>query len=220
MNYELGARGTVGRLTYSVAGFVGRVKDAIVQYSEVSGRGYFTNAGRLNNDGIELGLSGRVAESLRLFGNWTYANYRYDRYRIVSGATVDTLDGKRLPGVPRAFIRLGLRAGPVRGFALDVDHTMSSAVFADDQNTIYVSGWGAKQRPSDLPGIGSGVTNARLSWDGQAGGAWVRPFVGVNNLWDRNYISALTINGAFGRVFETAPGRNWYVGGEIGWAAR
>lgn len=220
VNYELGVRGVAGPVSYSVAGFIGRVKDAIVQFSEVSGRGYFTNAGRLNNDGIELGISARVAEPLRLFGNWTYANYRYDKYRIVSGAAVDTLDGKRLPGVPKAFIRLGLRAGPVRGFALDLDHTMSSAVFADDGNTIYVSGWGAKQGTGDIPGIGSGVTNLRLSWEGTTGGAWIRPFIGINNLSDRNYVSALTINGAFGRVFEPAPGRNYYVGGEIGWAAR
>ncbi|MBK7349136.1 MAG: TonB-dependent receptor [Gemmatimonadetes bacterium] len=220
VNYELGARGVAGRFTYSVAGFVGRVKDAIVQFSEVSGRGYFTNAGRLKNDGIELGVSARVAEPLRVFGNWTYANYRYDTYRIVSGATVDTLDGKRLPGVPKAFIRLGLRAGPIRGFALDLDHTMSSSLFADDKNTIYVSGWGAKPSTGDIPGIGSGVTNLRLSWEGTSGGAWIRPFIGINNLGDRTYVSALTINGAFGRVFEPAPGRNYYVGGEIGWAAR
>ncbi|MBK7783765.1 MAG: TonB-dependent receptor [Gemmatimonadetes bacterium] len=220
VNYELGARGVAGRFTYSVAGFVGRVKDAIVQFSEVSGRGYFTNAGRLKNDGIELGVSARVAEPLRVFGNWTYANYRYDTYRIVTGATVDTLDGKRLPGVPKAFIRLGLRAGPIRGFALDLDHTMSSSLFADDKNTIYVSGWGAKPSTGDIPGIGSGVTNLRLSWEGTSGGAWIRPFIGINNLGDRTYVSALTINGAFGRVFEPAPGRNYYVGAEIGWAAR
>ena len=220
VNYEVGARGVAGRFTYSVAGFVGRVRDAIVQFSEVSGRGYFTNAGRLKNDGIELGVSARVAEPLRLFGNWTYANYRYDRYRVVTGATVDTLDGKRLPGVPKAFIRLGLRAGPVRGFALDLDHTMSSSIFADDKNTIYVSGWGAKPKSGNIPGIGSGVTNVRLSWEGTTGGAWIRPFIGINNLGDREYVSALTINGAFVRVFEPAPGRNYYIGGEIGWAAR
>jgi len=220
VNYEAGARGTVGPLTYSVAGFLGRVKNAIVQYREVTGRGYFANAGRLKNDGIELGLNARVADQLSLFGNWTYANYRYDVYRSVNGAVVDTLDGKRLPGVPKAFIRLGLRAGPVRGVSLDIDHTMSSSVFADDKNTIYVNGWGKANPKTAITGVGLGVTNARISWEGRSGGAWIRPFIGVNNLWDRTYVSALTLNGAFGRVFETAPGRNYYIGGEIGWAAQ
>ncbi len=221
VNYELGARGVVGPVTYTVAGFLARIKDAIVPFTELTGRSLFTNAGRLKNDGIELGLSARVHPQLRVFGNWTYANYRFDRYRVqrLVGTTtvIDTLDGKRLAGVPKAFIRLGLRAGPVRGFSLDVDHTMSSSVFADDANTVYVNGWG-KRGPGDINGVGLGVTNARVSWEGTSGGAWIRPFLGVNNLWDRSYVGSLTINGAFGRVFEPAPGRNWYLGGEIGWA--
>lgn len=219
VNYELGLRGTLGPVSYSAAGFLGRVRDAIVQYSEVSGRGYFTNAGRVKNDGVELGASGRVTDRLRLFANYTWANYRYDRYRIVSGTTVDTLDGKRVPGVPKAFIRLGFRAGPVYGAALDLDHTMASSIFADDRNTLYLNGWGSGGR-GVINGVGLGVTNLRLSWEGRAGGAWLAPFLGVNNLWDRTYVSALTINGINGRVFEPAPGRNWYVGAEIGWAAR
>ncbi len=219
VNYEVGARGVLGPVTYSVAGFIGRVRNAIVQYREVSGRGYFANAGRLKNDGIELGLSTRLADQLRLFTAYTYSNFRYGQYRIVNGATTDTLDGKQLPGIPKAFIRVGLRAGPVRGVTLDVDHTMSAAVFADDKNTLYVNGWG-KGNATTLNGIGLGVTNLRLSWEGSNGSAWFRPFLGVNNLWDRTYISSLTVNGTFGRVFETAPGRNYYLGGEIGWAAR
>jgi iron complex outermembrane recepter protein len=221
VNYEIGARGVVGPVTYSVAGFLARIKDAIVPFTELTGRSLFTNAGRLKNDGIEFGISARVAEQLRLFGNWTYANYRFDEYRVQrvvnNVAVVDTLDGKRLAGVPKAFIRLGLRAGPVRGLFLDVDHTMSSSVFADDANAVYVNGWG-KNDPGGINGIGLGVTNVRVSWQGTKGGAFIRPFVGINNLWDRSYVGSLTINGTFGRVFEPAPGRNYYVGGEIGWA--
>ena len=221
VNYELGARGVVGPVTYSVAGFLGRIRNAIVPFTELTGRSLFTNAGRLKNDGIELGVSAQVDRQLTVFGNWTYSNYRFDRYRVqrLVGTTpvVDTLDGKRLAGVPKAFIRLGLRAGPVRGFSLDLDHTISSSVFADDANSVYVAGWG-KRAPNDLKGVGSGVTNARISWQGASGGAWIRPFLGVNNLWDRSYVGSLTINGTFSRVFEPAPGRNWYLGGEIGWA--
>ena len=112
-----------------------------------------------------------------------------------------------------------MRAGPVQGVSFYIDHTMSSSVFADDKNTIYVNGWGKADPKTAITGVGLGVTNARISWEGRSGGAWIRPFIGVNNLWDRTYVSALTLNGAFGRVFETAPGRNWYIGGEIGWAA-
>ena len=96
---------------------------------------------------------------------------------------------------------------------------MSSSIYADDRNTLYLNGWG-RGTPTVINGVGLGVTNLRLSWEGRSGGAWLQPFVGVNNLWNRDYVSALTINGVGGRVFETAPARNWYLGGEIGWAAR
>lgn len=221
MNYEVGARGTLAGVTYSVAGYVSRVTDAIVQYREVSGRGYFTNAGKVKNDGLELGLSGRATRWLTLFGNYTYSNFRFGRYRIVNqqAGTVDTLDNNQVPGVPKGFVRLGLRAGPVRGVALDVDHTMATSMFADDLNTLYVAGLGGA-KGTEIDGLGRGVTNVRISWEGRAGGAWLRPFLGINNLFDRDYVGSFTVNGTFGRVFETAPGRNYYLGGEIGWAAR
>jgi iron complex outermembrane receptor protein len=219
MNWEIGARGRVGIFTYSISGFLARVHDAIVQYQEVGGRAYFTNVGRLHNDGIELGLSGTPVRGLRLFTSYTYANYKYAEYRIVRGPTVDTLDGKRVPGVPRFFLRLGLRTGPVRGFVFDVDHTMAGSMYADDRNTQEVAGLGSAPSGT-IRGFGNGVTDVRLSWSGTSGGAFIQPFLAVNNLWDRSYVVAVTVNGTVGRVYEPAAGRNFFIGAEIGWAAR
>jgi iron complex outermembrane receptor protein len=152
-----------------------------------------------------------------LFGSYTWSHYRFADYKIVNGTAVDTLDGHTLPGVPEAFIRLGLRAGPIKGFYLDLDHSMASSIFADDQNTIYVNGWG-KAGPNVVDGVGLGVTNLRVTWQGRAGAFALSPFAAINNLWDRQYVGSLTINGAVGRVFEPAPGRNAYLGMEVGWA--
>jgi iron complex outermembrane receptor protein len=219
VSYEAGVRGTAGPVTYSAAGFLIRISDAIVQYREVSGRAYFTNAGKVHNDGLEFGLEGRVTRDLRLFGNYTWSHFRFQEYRIANGTAVDTLDGNSLPGVPEGFVRLGLRAGPLRGWTLDLDHTMATSLWADDANTQLVDGVKQSSNPT-AQGLGTGVTNLRISWEGRVGGAWVQPFLGVNNLWDRTYVGSLTLNGALGRVYETAPGRNFYVGGEVGWAAK
>jgi iron complex outermembrane recepter protein len=218
-NYEIGARGRMRGITWSVAGFLSRVSDAIVAYREQSGRAYFTNAAKLHNDGLELGVSGSPIRRLRLFATYTYARYEYADYKSVNqqAGTVDTLDGKRVPGVPRFFARLGVRAGPVRGVVLDIDHTMAGSMYADDANTQEVAGWG-KTASNTIVGLGKGVTNLRLSWEGRSGGAHLQPFLGLNNLWDKHYVGAVTVNGTFGRVYETAPGRNYYVGAEIGWA--
>jgi hypothetical protein len=59
---------------------------------------------------------------------------------------------------------------------------------------------------------------------GQLGRAVSRPFVAVNNLFDKRYVGSVTING-FDRVanaprgIEPAPGINVYAGAEVGWRA-
>ncbi len=206
VNYEVGARGRVShRLTYSAAFFLGRVRDAIVQVEEVGGRAFFRNAGRTHNDGAEFGLSLSPVPAVTLIGSYTYAHYRFADYKVVSGETVDTLDGNRLPGVPEHFWRIGLRGGLPYGFYVDGDHTISTSVAANDANTLFADAWGA------------GVTNLRLGWDGPVGAVQIAPFIGINNLWDRRYVASVTLNGAGGRVFEPAPRRILYIGTEIGY---
>ena len=212
-NYEIGVRGRVGRqVEYSASGFITRVSDAIVQFSEVGGRAFFRNAGKTHNDGVELGLSVSPIPQVRLTGAYTYANYTFADYSFLAGTETVTLDGNRLPGVPRHFARFGLRSEPGYGFAVDVDHTLSSSIFSDDANSVegQVGDWGA------------GVTNLRVSWSGETRRAVIRPFVGVNNLFDKAYVGSVTINGFdrvvnAPRVLEPAPGINVYVGAELGW---
>ena len=203
VNYEIGARGQpVPSVSYSVALFLGRVSDAIVQGPEVGGRAFFRNAGKTHNDGAEVGVSASPAAGVILRGSYTYARYRFTNYQLADGTV---LDGNRLPGVPEHFWRLGLRSSLPGEFFLDADHTISSSIVANDANTIYVDAWGA------------GLTNLRLGWTGQAGQAELAPFLGVNNLWDRRYVGSVTLNGVGGRVFEPAPRRVIYVGTEIGY---
>ncbi|HEX2217705.1 MAG TPA: TonB-dependent receptor [Gemmatimonadales bacterium] len=205
VNYEIGARGQpMPAVTYSVALFLGRVSDAIVQEEEVGGRAFFRNAQRTHNDGAEVGLSVSPVAGLTLNGAYTYAHYRFVEEPEGTG-----LDGNRLPGVPDHFWRFGLRTALAAGLFLDADHTISSSVASDDANTPegVVDAWGA------------GVTNMRLGWQGDVGVLRLSPFLGVNNLWDRRYIGSVTLNGLFGRVLEPAPRRVIYFGTEVGYRA-
>jgi iron complex outermembrane recepter protein len=206
VNYEVGARGqATPRVTYSVALFLGRITDAIVQQEEIGGRAFFVNAGKTHNDGAEVGLSVTPVDAVTLSAAYTYAHYRFSDYTDESG---NRLDGNKLPGVPDHFWRLGLRTALPYEFYLDVDHTLSSSVATDDANTLFADSWGA------------GVTNLRVGWSGDVGEWNVAPFLGLNNLWDRRYIGSVTINGTFGRVFEPAPRRVVYFGAEIGYRTR
>lgn len=204
VNLELGVRGNRGIVEFTATGFHTRVRDAIVQVREVSGRAYFDNAGRMRNRGLELGMVLAPASRVALNAAYTWADYEFTDYVLVNEAEVDTLTGNRLAGVPRHFLRAGLRLGPVRGFTLDVDQLVSGALHADDANTIEVDGWGA------------GVTNARLAWSGAVRGLRLLPFVALQNAFDRRYVGSVTINGFGSRVFEPSPGRNVWVGLEVG----
>ncbi len=209
LSAELGARGRATRwLTYSVSGFVSRVTDAIVPYRDVGGRVYYTNAGKINNNGLELGLTVAPIRQFSANLSFTYANYTFADYVVVDGAAADTLDGNRVPGVPRFFTRIGLRSQPGFGFVVDLDQTLSSSLTADDQNSIWVDNWGA------------GVTNLRISWSKAWRDFTFQPYLGLVNLFDRKYIGAVTVNGFGGRALEPSARRNFYLGAEIGFKTR
>ena len=204
---EIGARGIgFGRaLRYSAALFGLRTRDAIVQWQEVNGRAYYRNAGQTRTAGAEFGLGGAlpmrgVADALGIDVAYTLTRVHFADYRVQTGSTVDTLDGRTLPGAPERFVRIGARARPFAGLlaplGIDVDHTWASALFGDDRNTIRVAGYGR------------GVFNLRTSWTAGR----VRPFLAVQNAFDQRYVGSVTVNGAGGRVLEPAPGRTTYAG--------
>lgn len=205
LSAEIGARGTVTTLaSWNVAMYRANVRNAIVQSRVLDGTAFFQNAGRTRNSGIEAGASLRLGGIASVNAAYTWSNLKFADYRQTTGARVDTLDGKQLPGVPPQQLRIGLRSGSVRGFTIDADQTWTSALFADDLNRIRVPGWG------------TGVTNVRAAWTSSWSGYRVEPFVGLLNAQNNAYIGAVTVNGAFGRVLEPAPLRNWYFGVDIG----
>ncbi|MCC7052257.1 MAG: TonB-dependent receptor [Gemmatimonadaceae bacterium] len=202
---ELGARGAVGsRASWNVAAYHARVRNAIVQSRVVDGTAFFENAGRTRNIGIEAGGSLQLAQLASVNVAYTWSDLTFVDYRQTTGTRVDTLDGKQVPGVPPQQLRIGLRSATFHGVSFDADQTWTSALFADDLNTIRVPGWG------------SGVTNLRAAWTGTWHGYRVEPFAGLLNARNVAYIGAVTVNGAFGRVLEPSPRRNWYVGLELG----
>jgi serine/threonine protein kinase/outer membrane receptor protein involved in Fe transport len=204
---EAGARGNIGPdVTYTLSAFRLTEDNAIIQYLQSGSSAYYTNAGRIRNDGLEIGLGARVANWADLNLAWTEANYRFVRYIFPVGAVTDTLNGKKLSGVPDRFVRLGVRTHWNR-WTLDADETWSSSMYADDQNMQLIPGWG------------SGDLSLRATWSGELRDLRVQPFASVSNMLNQAYIGSVTINGAAGRTIEPAPLRNYYFGMEIGWRA-
>ena len=205
LSAEIGARGTVSTsASWNVAVYRANVRNAIVQSRVIDGTAFFENAGRTENTGLEAGASVRIGRIASLNAAYTWSDLKFADYRLRTGARVDTLDGRQLPGVPPHQLRVGIRSASVLGLTVDADQTWTSALFADDLNAIRVPGWG------------TGVTNVRASWSGSWKGYRLEPFAGVLNAQNNAYIGAVTVNGAAGRVLEPSPLRNWYFGLEIG----
>ncbi len=205
---EAGARGAWrARLRFEAALFQVDTRDAIVQYLETAGRAFFRNAGRTRNRGVEFGVSAIATPWLTLRGAMTLSDYEFLEYRVPSATlpapALDTLDGNRVAGVPGRAWRLGALA-TFGDLSLDLDHSVQSPVWGDDRNTIRVPGWDR------------GQLNLRATWSTTVRGWRVEPFAALQNALDSRYAGAITLNGAFGRVFEPAPGRNWYAGLEVG----
>ena len=60
------------------------------------------------------------------------------------------------------------------------------------------------------------VVDLRFGFDGTWGGVDVRPFVGIDNLFDERYNSSAIANAFGGRYYEPSPDREVYVGLTIG----
>jgi iron complex outermembrane receptor protein len=203
-NYEVGVRGDVaGRLNYSVALFDAEVRGELIPFpvaGDTTGRVFFQNAGRSRHRGLELGGQAELVPGLDLLAAWTYSDFRYTSYTL--GTRV--IDGRALPGIPQHWLHFLLRGRPAaaRGGWAELEETHSSGYFVNDTLDTYTSAYW--------------ITNLRVGWSGTAGRVRLNPFVGLNNLFDRAYVGSVVINGANGRYYEPAPGRNLYVGFTLG----
>jgi iron complex outermembrane receptor protein len=172
-------------------------RDAITPIEEVDGRSYFANVGRTTSRGVEATLSSAVGRRWRVRATGSYLEARFGAGAVAED--LSPLDGNRLPGIPRLTARLGL-TGSVAGVLVDLDHGVSSALTADDGNTVTVPGWAG------------GITNAALRWPATRA---VTAFGSVRNLFDRAYAASVVVNGFGGRVIEPGSGRLLTLGVEI-----
>ena len=207
---ELGFR-TDGVVAVTAAVYRSSVRDALVQTRERDGRAFFENAARLVIRGFEAGAAWRLGAGHSVHLAYTHADATYRRYILKNGAAVDTLDGRQVPGIPRHVVR-AIGTATIGPITAEWDQQIVSRFFADDRNTLAIEGWKA------------GVTTIRLRSRRPirttGGRAALAPFVAVNNLFDRRYVAAATINGFGGRVFEPAPGRWAYIGIDLSFGRR
>lgn len=195
---EVGMKGLAGLLRYDVALFETGVRDELIQYEVTGGGGrtYFRNAGRTRRRGVEgalLGERGPAALTLA----YTFSDFRFREFQ--SGAM--QVGGKAIPGIPEHQLQAAAAWRSRHGFAV-AEWLGKSEVFVNDANAATAPGYA--------------MVNLRAGLEASLGRPWLRPVIGVHNLFDGRYAGSVAVNAAgtlaTAKFYEPAPGRSWFLG--------
>ncbi len=196
---EIGLRGQLYRFQLEASLFTVRVEDEIIVDADPGAapgdeRTFFRNADRTRRDGLELG--GRwwpgALPRLQLSGAVTWMDARFDD----AGNNV-------LPGLPDWTVFADAEYGFQQGYFAGLSAQYIGTRYADDANTVEV--------PSQT------VTALRMGRVLSTGQHDVRLVLGVENLFDSEYLDNLRINAPGARYYEPGSTRRAYAGIEITW---
>lgn len=200
-NREIGLRGNFDNgLDYDVALFSTRVRDSLISY-QIDDRDYYRNAGKSRQDGLEAALGWQFTPNWRIDSALTLARYEFDDYVTEDG----DYSGNRIPGQPeQTWVNRLTWNGIGQRFATLETQYVGSMVADDANDTKVGSYWLVNLRGGDGWRLG--------------GDTWLKGYVGIRNLFDREHYANLIINANSDmpidnrRYFDPAPGRTVYAG--------
>jgi len=195
LNYEIGVKGHVNsRFNYDLAVFHIDVEDEIVNIVNIGGRSFFNNADTTRN-GVEATVSFIPVAGVNMLMSYTYSDFSFDNF---PASVCTTCAGNELPGLPEHNFYAELGYTHPSGFFSSIDFQYVSNMYVDNANT-------AQNRPY-------GVSNFRVGYIKTMGDLEITPYMGINNLFDEEYVGNVRINAFGGRYFEPAPEFNIYAG--------
>ncbi len=225
--FEGGVRGRINdTMRWNASAFHADNKDDILFVSTGTSAGYFTNFGKTQRQGLELGLSGVQGRF-----NW-YANYAYVRATFESNACllgennssrgqssecgsddeIRVEKGDKLPGVPEHQFKLGLDFRPVERLILGMDMTLYGSQYArGNENNEHEAGTFTDQFGDTRTFEGSGKVDGYAVFNLTARYRVARNweiFARVDNLFDSEYeTGAILAENAFNanNQFQTDP---------------
>lgn len=196
-NMEIGFKSNYQSLFYEIAVFEIDLKDELTPYELESspGRTFYSNVGKSSRSGIESALAWNISSKLIMDLSYTWSDFTFDQFVDQNGKD---FAGSKLPGLPESFAYFGVRYKNEDNLNINFNMNYSGDLFANNANSVEV--------PSYV------VSNFRLSYDFEKEDWMLRPYLGVNNLFDEEFNSNIRINAYGGRYYEPAPGRNSYLG--------
>jgi iron complex outermembrane receptor protein len=196
-NYEVGIKGERNGAYYELAVFHIDLTDELVPFElpTMPGRTFYSNAGKSDRNGVETALSWQHERGFGADLSYTYSDFTFEDFVDESG---NDIAGATLPGLPKHFGYAGVSYAGANGLLARLESVYSGKLYADNANATEVDSYV--------------VTNLRASREFESGNWLVRPYIGVNNIFNERYFSNIRINAFGGRFFEPAPDRNFYAG--------
>lgn len=198
---EVGARGYFGNRKFFVdaALYHFALNETIVVRRDDDGADYFVNAGATNQNGLELLLNWQpVVTGFSVFKVWsglTLNDYTFKEY------TKDntSFNGNEVTGVPGHVLTGGVDFEISKHFYAHLTANYTAALPLDDANTTFADSY-------TLLGCKVGYkfnVGKKLPFDF---------FAGADNLLNEHYSLGNDLNAAGSRFYNTAAGRNYFVG--------
>lgn len=207
INYEIGYKlqGRNKNWLVDLAVYQFEMENGIVRRLNESGVEYYSNAGEMNQKGVELSywsswnINTKFLNSIQFNAAITYNHYRFGQY---SNANNDFSNNK-ITSVPDWTMSNSLYLILAKQFQLNITHNHTSSIPLDDANTVFAPKYDLIQ--------------ARLNWSNSIEKLRTKYtlFVGIDNLLNQKYSLGNDINAFGGRFFNAASLRNAYAGAII-----
>ncbi|MBS1494104.1 MAG: TonB-dependent receptor [Bacteroidetes bacterium] len=214
LNFEIGIKGTLQnerrelfKKTYFTATlYNSRVDDEIVPFV-LSDKVFFRNAAKTNRTGVEIGLKNELVDGLEVVSNYNYAFFKYTDYvariyDINGNITDENYGGNILPSFPRHIVNLILsykyRVNKKITILAQADGDYIDKMFVNDKNSEET---GSYSYFNSLLGVTAEFDKFNLLFS-----------LGLNNIFDRQYVGFVNINDSNGRYYELGQPRNFYSG--------
>ncbi|KAB2928460.1 MAG: TonB-dependent receptor [Dechloromonas sp.] len=212
---EAGLRGTLaGGIGWNAGVYRTVSHDDILFVGTSTSAGYFTNFGKTQRQGLELGVNGRH-RSLDWFAaySWLHATFQSAACLLAennssrgtaAACTANGQDdeilvkkGNRLPGLPEHSLKLGLSWRAVDWLRLGGDLQAFSGQYArGNENNAHRAGSATdafgNQRTFDGSGKTAGYAILNLNAEADLGRGW-QVFARVNNVFDKRYATAAAL---------------------------
>lgn len=202
-NYETGLRIQNKRIQGDLSIFHYKMKDAIVRQIRDSGAEFFTNAGGVNQLGLEAAVSANLIQSrnngfirqAQFSSNLTLSRFKFADYQ----PGTDDFSGNKLTGVPATVLVSSLYTDLPHRFGLFLQYNFTSSIPLNDGNTVKAEAYHLAQVKATWNKGVSAKTNLQF-------------FISVDNLLNEKYSLGNDINAFGNRFFNAAPTRNYSFG--------